>query len=92
MRLSVILLAAALAAAPMGAAAAQERGPRGDRDRGSASVGPRQISVSEAQGIARSRAGGAAFVGYVGMRGDSYVFRFERNGQVFDVAVSIYGR
>lgn len=95
-RIRTYLLAALIAAAPL-SAAAQDRGGRGDRDRGgdrSEQVRPtqRQISVSEAQAIARSRARGATFVGFVGTRGDQYVFRFDRDGQLFDVAVSMTGR
>ncbi|MDP3803173.1 hypothetical protein [Brevundimonas sp.] len=95
-RIRTCLLAALIAAAPL-SAAAQDRGDRGDRDRGgdrSEQIRPaqRQISVSEAQGIARSRARGATFVGFVGTRGDQYVFRFDRDGQLFDVAVSMTGR
>jgi hypothetical protein len=95
-RIRTYLLAALIAAAPL-SAAAQDRGDRGDRDRGgdrSEQVRPaqRRISVSEAQGIARSRARGATFVGFVGTRGDQYVFRFDRDGQLFDVAVSMTGR
>lgn len=102
-RILTFLLAALIAATPL-AVAAQDRGDR-DRDRGQSQgqsqgqgrteeVRPaaRQISVSEAQGIARSRARGATFVGYIGTRGDQYVFRFDRDGQLFDVAVSMTGR
>jgi len=97
-RPSAILLAALIAAAPLSQAAAQDRGGRGDRDRGgnrSEQVRPerRQISVAEAQGIARSRARDTdEYIGYVGTRGDQYVFRFKRNGQLFDIAVSMTGR
>lgn len=96
-RICTFLLAALIAAAPL-SAAAQDRGVRGDRDdrdRGRSEQvrpEPRRISVSEAQGIARSRARGATFVGFVGTRGDQYVFRFDRDGQLFDVAVSMTGR
>lgn len=88
-RISTLLLATVIAATPL-AAVAQDRG---DRDRNEASrQEPRRISVSEAQGIAESRARGATFVGYVGIRGGSYVFRFDRGGQIFDVSVSMTGR
>lgn len=93
-RFSTFLLAALIAAAPL-SAQAQDRGGRGDRDRDRSEQvrpEPRRISVSEAQSIARSRAGGATFVGYAGTRGDQYVFRFDRGGQLFDVAVSMTGR
>jgi hypothetical protein len=85
------LLAALVAATPL-SAAAQDRDGR-DRDRSDqARQEPRRISVSEAQAIAESRARGAAFVGYVGVRGGQYVFRFDRGGQIFDVAVPMTGR
>lgn len=92
-RLTVILLSALIAAAPLSVASAQDRGGRGDRDRGPPSFErqERRISEAEAQGIAQSRARGARFVGSLGMRGDSYVFRFERDGQIIDIAVSSRG-
>lgn len=93
-RLTAILLSALIAAAPLSAASAQDRGGRGDRgDRGGQSYErqERRISEAEAQGIAQSRARGARFVGSLGMRGDSYVFRFERDGQIIDIAVSSRG-
>lgn len=90
-RLSAITLSILIAAAPLSVASAQDfRGQRGDRDR-QESPQPRRISEAEAQGIAQSRARGARFVGSLGMRGDSYVFRFERDGQIFDVSVSSRG-
>ena len=89
-RLSALALSLLIAAAPLSAAAAQDRGGRGDRDRGGQSFErqERRISEAEAQGIAQSRARGARFVGSLGMRGDSYVFRFERDGQIIDIASS----
>ncbi|MBU1347837.1 MAG: hypothetical protein KKA16_12935 [Alphaproteobacteria bacterium] len=96
-RLSAILIAALIAAAPLSAATAQDRGGRNDRDRSEASREPRRISQAEAQGIARSRAGDARLVGSMGMRGNSYVFRFERRrsndrpAEVFDIAVDSRG-
>ena len=93
-RLSALLLSVLIAAAPLSVAAAQDRGGRGDRDRNNGQSFERQerrISEAEAQGIAQSRARGARFVGSLGMRGDSYVFRFERDGQIFDVTVSSRG-
>lgn len=90
-RLSAITLSILIAAAPLSVASAQDfRGQRGDRDRQEYPQ-PRRISEAEAQGIAQSRARGARFVGSLGMRGDSYVFRFERDGQIFDVSVSSRG-
>ncbi|MGV3579703.1 hypothetical protein [Brevundimonas sp.] len=89
-RLTAILLSALIAAAPLSAAAAQDRGGRGDRGQSSERQ-ERRISEAEAQGIAQSRARGARFVGSLGMRGDSYVFRFERDGQIIDIAVSSRG-
>jgi hypothetical protein len=95
-RMTTYLLAALIAAAPL-SAAAQDRGGRGDRDRGDRGrpsfeqqdERPR-ISESEAQRIAQSRAGNARFVGSMGMRGGSYVFRFERDGRIIDIPVSAY--
>ena len=49
------------------------------------------MSVAEAQSIAQGRAGGARFVGYMGMRGNSHVFRFERDGRVMDISVDAGG-
>ena len=94
-RFRTFLLAVLIATAPL-SAAAQDRGDR-DRDRGGdrseqVRPEPRRISVAEAQGIALSRAGGAEYVGFAGTRGDQYVFRFKRNGQLFDVGVSMTGR
>ncbi|WP_420480172.1 hypothetical protein [Brevundimonas sp. FT23028] len=94
-RMPVILTAALLALAPLSAAAAQD-GSRGDRDRRppgrEQSQRPErserpQMSSAEAQRIAQSRAGDARFVGYRGMSGNSYVFAFERDGRIFNVAV-----
>ena len=93
-RLSAFVLSLLIAAAPLSAASAQDRGGRGDRgDRGGQSYErqERRISEAEAQGIAQSRARGARFVGSLGMRGDSYVFRFERDGRIIDIAVSSRG-
>ena len=95
-RICTFLIAAVVAAAPL-SASAQDRDGRGDREPGrdrSEQTRPaaRQISVSEAQGIAESRARGATFVGYVGTRGGQYVFRFDRDGQLFDIAVPMTGR
>ncbi len=88
-RICILLLAALISAAPL-SAAAQDRGDRDGRERPRQE--PRRISVSEAQAIAESRARGATFVGYIGIRGGQYVFRFDRGGQIFDVAVSMTGR
>ena len=94
-RLSVLLLSVLIAAAPLSAANAQDRGGRGDRggDRNGQEFQrePRRISEAEAQGIAQSRARGARFVGSLGMRGSSYVFRFERDGQIIDISVDSRG-
>jgi len=49
----------------------------------------RRVSEADAQRIAQSRAGGARYVGYMGMRGRQHVFRFEeRDGRVFDIGVA----
>ena len=94
-RLSAILLSGLIALAPLSAADAQDRGQRGDRGgdraRSEQAREPRRISEAEAQGIAQSRARGARFVGSLGMRGGSYVFRFERNGEIIDIAVDSRG-
>lgn len=85
-RMSAIILAALIAATPLGAAA-QERAPRGDsRERPERDERPR-ISQAEAQGIAQSRAGNARFVGYLGFRNGRYVYRFEREGRIIDISV-----
>lgn len=89
-RISALLVAALLAAAPFQAAVAQE-GPRGDRRSQEREQQQRperpQMSSAEAQRIAQSRAGDARFVGYRGMSGNSYVFAFERDGRIFNVTV-----
>ena len=92
-RLSVLLLSVLIAAAPLSAANAQDRGTRGNGDRGNSEFQrePRRISEAEAQGIAQSRARGARFVGSLGLRGNSYVFRFERDGQIIDISVDSRG-
>ena len=89
-RLTAILLSALIAAAPLSVASAQDRGGRGDRGQSSERQ-ERRISEAEAQGIAQGRARGARFVGSLGMRGDSYVFRFERDGRIIDITVSSRG-
>lgn len=71
----------------------QERG-RGNRDRGGPEGQrdrPRMMSEAQAQSIAQSRAGGARFVGSLGLRGTTYVFRFERDGRIIDIAVDARG-
>ncbi len=97
-RVPTLLLALVIAAAPLSAAAQDRGGFRGDRDRGNDRGSDRgemrerrQISVAEAQSIAQGRAGGARFVGYMGMRGGSHVFRFERDGRVMDIAIGAGG-
>ena len=90
-RVSALLIAALIAAAPL-SAAAQDRGYRGNRnDDRQEQYQRRQISVAEAQSIAQGRAGDARFVGYMGMRGNSHVFRFERDGRVMDISVDAGG-
>jgi uncharacterized protein YdeI (BOF family) len=93
-RVSALVLAALIAAAPLSAAAQDRGGFREDRDRGGDRGDVRerrQMSVAEAQSIAQSRAGEARFVGYIGQRGNSHVFRFERDGRVIDIAVDAGG-
>ena len=85
-RVLAILFAAFVAAAPLTAAAQSHS--RGDRS----SSQERRISEAQAQMIAQSRAGGARYVGSRGLRGNSYVFLFERrDGTVFEVTVSASG-
>lgn len=101
-RLAVLFLAALISTTALSPVAAQDRygGDRGqnsrdrtDRQRPSERERPnrqeeRRISASEALSIARSRARGAQFVGSRPSGGDTYVFRFERDGgQLFDVTV-----
>jgi hypothetical protein len=95
-RALAITLALLVAAAPFGAASAQDRGRRGDNDRGPRQEqmreqGGRQISEAQAQSIAQSRARGARFVGSRGMQGGSYVFVFDDNGRIFQISVSASG-
>lgn len=96
-RVSLLVLAALIASAPLSAVAQERGGFRGDRERGSDRSDRseprerRQMSVAQAQSIAQSRAGGARFVGYMGQRGNSHVFRFERDGRVMDIAVDAGG-
>lgn len=67
----------------------QDRGRRGGNDRDQ--DGPRLMSEAQALSIAQRRAGGARFVGSLGLRGTTYVFRFERDGQIIDIAVDARG-
>lgn len=97
--LGVVMVAGSALAAP---AVGDERAtvqivqdPRGrqdprDRDRRDdpREQSTRRVSEAEAQRIAQSRAGGARYVGYMGMRGGQHVFRFEqRDGRVIDIGV-----
>jgi hypothetical protein len=63
--------------------------PRGrDRQDSQREQSSRRVSEAEAQRIAQSRAGGARYVGYMGMRRGQHVFRFEqRDGRVIDIGV-----
>ncbi|MBX9709088.1 MAG: PepSY domain-containing protein [Caulobacteraceae bacterium] len=65
----------------------RDRRGGGDRDQG----GQRMMSEAQALSIAQRRAGGARFVGSLGLRGTTYVFRFERDGQIIDIAVDARG-
>jgi len=97
-RLAVLFLAALISTTSLSPTMAQDRFG-GDRDRGQSSRDrsdrqrperqeERRISASEALSIARSRARGANFVGARPSGGDTYVFRFERDGgQLFDITV-----
>ena len=89
-RLSVILLSALIAAAPLSAATAQDRGGRGDRGRPEAQRDQQRevriMSASQAQAIAQSRAPGADFK-RSRESGGIYTFTFERDGRVFEVVV-----
>jgi uncharacterized membrane protein YkoI len=69
----------------------QQDRPRQEQMRDQQREQPRRISEAQAQSIAQSRARGARFVGSRGLRGDSYVFIFERDGQVMEIAVSASG-
>jgi len=92
-RLSVLALSVLIAAAPLEAAAAQDRrdrgGPQGARE------GP-SIGAAEASAIAQSRARsqvggdtrGLISHGLHKMEGSNYVFRFEHNGRIFDIVVA----
>ena len=64
--------------------------PRPER-RDSEVDAPRMMSEAQAQAIAQRRAGGARFVGSLGLRGSSYVFRFERDGRIIDIAIDARG-
>lgn len=80
-RFTVILLAALLTAVPLSQASAQDRAPRERQE-------PRRMSEAEAQSIAMRRApSGARYVGSLGQRGGQWVFRFELNGRIIDIAV-----
>jgi len=73
----------------------QDQDPRGrqdsrgrDRQDDPRQQSTRRVSEAEAQRIAQARAGGARYVGYMGMRGGQHVFRFEqRDGRVIDIGV-----
>ena len=91
-RISALLLAAVLSAAPLSQAAAQDRGSRGDRDDRREQSQSRMISEAEAQSIAVRRAPrGARLVGSLGLRGGQYVFRFEQDGRIIDISVDARG-
>jgi hypothetical protein len=92
-RTLAVTLALLLAAAPLSPAAAQDRGRRDDQGQRQEQMReqPRRLSEAQAQSIAQSRARGARFVGSRGLRGDSYVFIFERDGQVMEISVSASG-
>lgn len=100
--LGVMMLAGSAMAAPVlsdvvpdeGVALVQDQDPRGRQDpRRDNRDDPREqrsrrVSEAEAQRIAQSRAGGARYVGYMGMRRGQHVFRFEqRDGRVIDIGV-----
>jgi hypothetical protein len=87
-RALAITLALLVAAAPFGAASAQDRGHPRDQGR---DQGGRMISEAQAQSIAQSRARGARFVGSRGLQGGSYVFVFDDNGRIFQISVSASG-
>jgi len=71
----------------------QDQDPRGRQDPRDRQDSPREqpsrrVSEAEAQRIAQARAGGARYVGYMGMRRGQHVFRFEqRDGRVIDIGV-----
>jgi hypothetical protein len=105
-RVTALALSVLIAAAPLGAAQAQARvrldafglgvssgvGLMQDRRQGAGrEEAPRLMSEAQAQAIAQRRAGGARFVGSLGLRGTTYVFRFERDGQIIDISVDARG-
>lgn len=83
-RITAILLAALLTAAPLSQADAQDRGQRGGREQSE----PR-MSEAQAQSIAMRRApSGARYVGSLGYRSGQWWFRFEtESGRIIDIAV-----
>ena len=93
-RLSAILLAALIAAAPLSQAAAQDRGGRGDRDRHGSQLEQQderaRISEAEAQCIAPLAGRAGRYRRVAGMRGDSYVVPLrDRDGRVVDIIVDV---
>jgi len=86
-RLSALVLSVLIAAAPLSAAHAQDRGQRGDRSPPDAQREVRVMSASQAFAIAQSRAQGAEFKNRVREQGGIYTFTFERDGRVFEVVV-----
>lgn len=91
--LGVMMVAGSAAASPRAGdapvAILQDQDPRGrDRQEDRREQSTRRVSEAEAQRIAQSRAGGARYVGYMGMRRGQHVFRFEqRDGRVIDIGV-----
>jgi uncharacterized membrane protein YkoI len=80
---SAILLAVLIAAAPLSQAAAQDRGPRGDRQR--QDERPR---VSEAEAAQRASSGRSGRLLVTSNRGDVIVVRWEYpGGRVADIMV-----
>jgi len=87
-RPSAILLAALIAAAPLSQAAAQDRGPRGERERGAREQQDERPRVSVGEAVQRASSGRQGrFLG-ASNRGDAIVVRWEYpGGRVADIMV-----
>ena len=87
-RPSAIFLAALIAAAPLSQAAAQDRGPRGDRERPGREQRDERPRVSVGEAVQRASAGRPGrFLG-ASNRGDTIVVRWEYpGGRVADIMV-----
>lgn len=96
-RLPVLVFAALFALAPLSGAEAQDRGPRGgDRGQPQSNGDRPRMGAAQAQSIAQARARAQigngdprdlVFRGLQRMEGSTYIFLFEHNGRVFEIAV-----